>query len=101
MNKWNICFVGQTQSVETAGFKEYLVQISILIFLAVGDPFKSEGFSSDPFASEDPFKDAFGGTPAKVSTKEWQNFKKGHDKFHFFNHSVEKLCMWYIVYVYY
>lgn len=24
-----------------------------------GDPFKSEGFTSDPFASDDPFKDAF------------------------------------------
>ena len=33
---------------------------SHLIFSVAGDPFKSEGFTSDPFASEDPFKDAFG-----------------------------------------
>ena len=32
----------------------------MIIFSVAGDPFKSEGFTSDPFASEDPFKDAFG-----------------------------------------
>ena len=38
-------------------------------WIFAGDPFKSEGFTSDPFASEDPFKNAFGSssTASKVS----------------------------------
>ena len=37
-----------------------LILRSYIILSVAGDPFKSEGFTSDPFASEDPFKDAFG-----------------------------------------
>ena len=43
--------------------------IYIYLYILSGDPFKSEGFTSDPFASEDPFKDAFGSSSTTSSNK--------------------------------
>ena len=51
-----------------------------------GDPFKSsDGFSADPFASEDPFKDAFGTTVSgsKVSESNDLNLMNMLEAYHF------------------
>ena len=40
------------------------------------DPFKGEGFTSDPFSSDDPFKSAFEGGGTTTGSKVWEHAVK-------------------------